>query len=316
MGIIFHSPGEDSEAWLTRFRAALPDVPVRLWQPGQSEADSADSAAARYAVVWRPPLAMLQNQSELKAIFNLGAGVDSLLKFGDALPSQAQIVRLDDAGMGVQMAEYVTHTVLRHYRRFDEYEANARRGEWQVLPPHDKHQFTVGILGMGVLGQRIAAALHHFEFPVRGWSHTMKQVPGVSCFAGKEELETFLSETKVLVCVLPLTAETSNMLGRNTFNKLPQGAYLINVARGAHLAEPDLLAAIRSGQIAHATLDVFRNEPLPKQHPFWSEPQITITPHIAAVTLIDESVRQIAGKIRALERGEPIAGVVDRNRGY
>jgi glyoxylate/hydroxypyruvate reductase A len=313
MGIIFHSPGEDSEAWLTSFKAVLPEVPIRLWQPGQ---DETSSQAARYAVVWRPPLAMLQGQDDLKAIFNLGAGVDSLLKFGDALPEQAQIVRLDDAGMGVQMAEYVTHTVLRYYRRFDEYEANAKRGEWQVLASHDKHKFAIGILGLGVLGQRIAAALHHFEFPVRGWSHTMKKIPGVTCFAGKDGLDEFLSETKVLVCVLPLTAETSNMLGRSTFSKLPHGAYLINIARGAHLAEPDLLAAIRSGQIAYATLDVFRNEPLPKQHPFWSESHIAITPHIAALTLINESVRQIAGKIRALERGESIAGVVDRNRGY
>lgn len=144
----------------------------------------------------------------------------------------------------------------------------------------------------------------------------MKNVPGVTCFAGKDGLDEFLSGTRVLVCVLPLTSETSNMLNRANMSKMPEGSYLINVARGAHLAEPDLIALIKSGHIAGATLDVFRNEPLPKQHPFWQEPRISITPHIAALTLYNESIRQIAGKIAALERGEPIAGVVDKQRGY
>ena len=238
-----------------------------------------------------------------------------MLKFGDALP-QVPIVRLDDAGMGVQMAEFAAHAVLRYYRRFDDYEEQARNAQWQVLKPYDKENFSVGILGLGVLGRRIAQALQHFDFPIRGWSHTMKDVPGVTCFAGKDGLDEFLRGTRVLICVLPLTSETSNMLGRTNLSKLMEGAYLINVARGAHLAEPDLLALIKSGHIAGATLDVFRNEPLPKQHPFWHEPRIRITPHIAALTLYNESIRQIAGKIDALERGQPIHGVVDRARGY
>ena len=313
MRIIFYSQGGDSEAWVKSFNEIMPDTEVYLWQPGDN---LENSPSADYAVVWRPPMQMLQGRTDLKAIFNLGAGVDGLLKFGDALPDEALIVRLDDAGMGVQMAEYCTHAVLRYFRRFDEYEANARKGDWQVLKPHDKESFTIGILGLGVSGKRIAEALRHFEFPLRGWSHTMKDVPGVTCFAGKEGLDEFLAGTRVLVCVLPLTSETSNMLGRASLAKLPDGAYLINVARGAHVAEPDLLAFIKSGHIAHATLDVFRNEPLPKQHPFWQEPRITITPHIAALTLHNESIRQIAGKIASLQRGEAIGGVVDRSRGY
>jgi glyoxylate/hydroxypyruvate reductase A len=313
MRIIFYSQGGDSEAWIKSFNDIMPGTEIYQWQPGDK---LENSPSADYAVVWRPPLAMLQGRTDLKAIFNLGAGVDAILKYGDALPEDALIVRLDDAGMGVQMAEYTTHAVLRYFRRFDEYEANARRGEWQVLKPHDKESFTVGILGLGVLGRRIAQALHHFEFPLRGWSHTMKEVPGVTCYAGKEGLDEFLSGTRVLVCVLPLTSETSNMLDRSSLAKLPDGAFLINVARGAHVAEPDLLAFIKSGHIAHAVLDVFRNEPLPKQHPFWQEPRITITPHIAALTLHNESIRQIAGKIAALERGEEISGVVNRSKGY
>ncbi|MBI3228912.1 MAG: glyoxylate/hydroxypyruvate reductase A [Burkholderiales bacterium] len=312
MRILFYSPDSEAEIWTKGFAEIMPEAHLHFWKEGET---LENSEPADYAIVWRPPISMLQGRTDVRAIFNLGAGVDALLKYGDSLPP-APIVRLDDAGMGVQMAEFVTHTVLRHYRRFDDYEEQARNSQWQVLKPYDKANFAVGILGLGVLGRRIAQALQHFDFPVRGWSHTMKDVPGVSCFAGKEGLDEFLSGTRVLVCVLPLTSETSNMLCRANFSKLPEGAYLINVARGAHLAEPDLLAMIKSGHIAGATLDVFRNEPLPKQHPFWQEPRITITPHIAALTLYNESIRQIAGKIAALERGEPIAGVVDRERGY
>ncbi|WP_338846510.1 glyoxylate/hydroxypyruvate reductase A [Massilia sp. W12] len=312
MRILFYSPDADADSWTNSFAEIMPGVELHFWQEGQT---MANSPPADYAVVWRPPLAMLQGRTDIKAVFNLGAGVDALLKYGEALP-EAPIVRLDDAGMGVQMAEFVSHAVLRYYRRFDEYEEQSKEQLWQVLKPHDKQQFSVGILGLGVLGQRIAQALQQFEFPLLGWSHTMKNVPGVQCFAGRDQLDAFLSQTRVLVCVLPLTAETSNMLGRANLSKLMPGAYLINVARGAHLAEPDLLALIKSGHIAGATLDVFRNEPLPRQHPFWHEPRIRITPHIAALTLFNESIRQIAGKIAALEKGEAISGVVDRVRGY
>ncbi|MEN9865325.1 MAG: hypothetical protein RL748_915 [Pseudomonadota bacterium] len=313
MRIIFYTQGSDTETWVKGFNEIMPEAEVYCWQPGDN---LLNSPTGDYAVVWRPPLEVLQGRTDLKAVFNLGAGVDAILKYGDALPDELQIVRLDDANLGVQMAEYVSHAVLRYYRRFDEYEAQAKRGEWNILKPFDKESFTIGILGLGVSGRRIAESLAHFGFPLLGWSHTMKEVPGVQCYAGKDGLDEFLRKTRVLVCVLPLTAETSNMLGRTNLAKLPDGAYLINVARGAHVAEPDLLAFIKSGQIAHATLDVFRNEPLPKQHPFWSEPRITITPHIAALTLHNESIRQIAGKIRALQAGQPISGLVDRSKGY
>jgi glyoxylate/hydroxypyruvate reductase len=313
MRIIFYSQGDDTEAWVRGFNEIMPDVEVYCWQPGDN---LVNSPTGDYGVVWRPPLEMLRDRTDLKAIFNLGAGVDAILKYGNALPDEMMIVRLDGASMGIQVAEYVTHTVLRYYRRFDEYEAQARRGEWNVLESFDKESFTIGILGLGVLGRRIADSLAHFEFPLLAWSHTVKDIAGVTCYAGKEGLDEFLRKTRVLVCVLPLTSETSNMLGRANLAKLPDGAFLINVARGAHVAEPDLLSFIKSGKIAHATLDVFRNEPLPKQHPFWQEPRITITPHIAALTLHNESIRQIAGKIEALERGQAITGVVDRSKGY
>lgn len=312
MRILFYSPDADADNWRRNFADIMPQAELHFWQEGDTQDPE---LPMDYAVVWRPPLSMLQGRTDIRAVFNLGAGVDALLKYGDALPP-VPLVRLDDAGMGVQMAEFVCHAVLRYYRRFDEYDRQAQESKWQVLKPHDKQQFSVGILGLGVLGQRMAQALQQFEFPLLGWSHTLKDLPGIRCFAGKDGLPEFLRQTRVLVCVLPLTAETSNMLNRQNLSQMPEGSYLINVARGAHLAEPDLLALIKSGHIDGATLDVFRNEPLPKQHPFWNEDKIRITPHIAALTLFNESIRQIAGKIAALERGETISGVVDRQRGY
>ena len=301
--------GKEAE-WIGEFAGQLPEAEVIAWREGESTPD------CDYAAVFRPPAAMLGDLGKVRAIFNMGAGVDALLKFGEALPAHIPLVRLDDAGMGVQMAEYVSHAVLRHFRRFDDYEAQARAGIWQPLPAFDKADFPVGVLGLGVLGTRVLDALAQFEFPLRGWSRSRKAIDGVACFTGEQELEAFLRGTRVLICLLPLTPGTHNILDRTRLSMLLPGAYVINVARGGHLAEPDLLTLIRSGQIAGATLDVFRNEPLPQQHPFWQEPRITITPHVSANTLRRESVAQIAAKIRRLQAGELVAGTVNRLQGY
>jgi len=310
MRILLHRADGKTEPWIKDFGKFLPEAEIEIWHAGEK------CQTCDYAVVWAPPEAMLPELAMVKAIFVTGAGVDALLKFSDALPAHIPIIRLGDAGMAMQMAEYVTHSVLRYFRRFDEYDAQARAGQWAPLPQYRKEDFAVGVLGMGVLGTAVLEALAPFGFPLRGWSRTEKSLPGVQCFHGETGLDTFLRGSRVLVCMLPLTAETTNLVNRTNMCKLPQGAYLINVARGAHLAEPELVTLIKSGHIAAATLDVFRNEPLPAQHPFWQEPRITITPHISALTLRRESVQQIAGKIRQVEQGEAVADVVDRNQGY
>ncbi|MBC7414941.1 MAG: glyoxylate/hydroxypyruvate reductase A [Herminiimonas sp.] len=307
--ILFYAVGANPAPWLADLQAALPDASLRVWEEG-------DDAPADYAIVWKPPAAMLAGRTDLKAVFNMGAGVDAILQLGDALPSSVPIVRLDDAGMGVQMAEYVTHAVLRYFRRFDQFEAQQRNGQWRFLKAFEKDKFAVGILGLGVLGSRIASGLAPFGFPLHGWSRTVKQLDGVTCHSGAAGLDAFLAASQVVVCILPLTDETVGILNRETLGKLPRGSYLINVARGAHLVEADLLALVQSGQIAAATLDVFQQEPLPPEHGFWQEPRITITPHIAAVTLRGDSVRQIAAKIKRLQQGLTVEGVVDRARGY
>jgi glyoxylate/hydroxypyruvate reductase len=309
MRILFYAQDGNAERWLDSLHHALPWAKVRLWQSGDNE-------PADYAVVWKPPAEMLKGRNALKAVFNLGAGVDAILQLADALPDGVPIVRLDDAGMGVQMAEYVTYAVLRYFRRLDEFDTQAKRGEWKFMKPRRKADFTVGLLGLGVLGMRVAQSLAHFEFPLCGWSLTPKDLPGIACYAGESGLDPFLRASNVVVCMLPLTPETTGILNRKNMEKLPQGSYVINVARGAHVVEADLLELVQLGHIEGATLDVFAHEPLPPTHPFWNEPEITITPHIAALTVRDSSVKQIAEKIRALEQGTLIRGIVDRLKGY
>lgn len=306
MRIYYYAQGTKAAPWIELLRAALPGAEVAEWAPGAPPAD--------YVVVWAPPQQLFDEQPQIKGIFNTGAGVDALLKL--QLPPQARLVRLDDAGMSVQMAEYVCHAVIRHFREFDTYEAATRRGQWTFRKPRSREDFPVGVMGLGVLGTRVAQALLPFEFPVRGWSRSPRQVDGVQCFAGEDQFDAFLAASRILVCLLPLTAQTEGILNRRTLGRLQPGGYLINVARGGHLVEDDLLAVLESGQLAGATIDVLRQEPPPAEHPFWRHPKIVLTPHTSARTDRDASVAQIAGKIRALERGEPVAGVVDLKRGY
>ena len=306
MKLLFCCAGTKPEPWIAGLRAALPAADVAVWEPGAPAAD--------YAVVWAPPQAFLDEQPGLRAVFNIGAGVDALLKL--RLPPTARVVRLDDAGMSVQMAEYVCHAVIRHFREFDGYEADVRQGRWSYRKPRSRADFAVGVMGLGVLGSRVAQALRVFEFPVNGWSRSPKAQDGVRGFSGREGFNDFLAASRVLVNLLPLTPDTQDILNRDTLSRLQPGGYIVNVARGAHLVDEDLLALLDEGHLAGATLDVFRTEPLPAGHPFWAHPKITVTPHTSARTLRDESIAQIAGKIRALEQGEPIAGIVDPVRGY
>lgn len=296
----------DPAPWLAALRQHLPRAQVDVWHSGAARAD--------YAVVWAPPQQFFDEQPALKAIFNMGAGVDALLQ--REVRADLPIVRLNDAGMGVQMAEYVCHALIRHTRDFALFETQALKGLWQEPPVLDRADFPVGILGLGVLGEQVARAVQHFGFPVLGWSRTERRLDGVRCLHGQAQLAEFLAGTRVLVNLLPLTPQTENLLNMATLSQLRPGAYLINIARGRHVVDEDLLALLDSGHIAGATLDVFRTEPLPTAHAFWRHPRVTVTPHIAGRTMLQDTVQQIASKIAALQKGEPIEGVVDRARGY
>lgn len=313
MNIIYYHPLFNAQEWLAGIKQRLPQAEIREWQRG-------DERPADYALVWRPPHEMLANRRDLKAVFALGAGVDAILdqerKHPGTLPVGVPLLRLEDTGMAQQMQEYALSYVLRYFRRFDEYQALQQRQEWQPLDPHSLEDFTIGILGAGVLGQSVARKLTEFGFSVRCWSRSAKQLDGVQSFAGEAQRAAFFDGVKLLINLLPNTPETLGILNRELFAQLQPGAYLINIARGAHLVEADLLAALEQGQLAAATLDVFAREPLPQDHPFWRHPRVTITPHIAAITLPQQAMDQIAANIRALEAGHAPAGVVDRQRGY
>jgi glyoxylate/hydroxypyruvate reductase A len=306
MRIIVSLTDNRPDAWIAGLQAELPDAQVEVWQSGAAPAD--------HAVVWAPPQQLLDEQPQLKGLFNIGAGVDALLKL--QVPATTQIVRLDDAGMSVQMAEYVCHAVIRHFRELDVYEAEARAGRWAYRKPRERADFPVGIMGLGVLGERVAKAVAQFDFPVLGWSRTRKEIEGVRTFAGEARLGDFLVNTRVLVNLLPLTDATRGILNKTTLGALKPGGYLIHIARGGHLVEEDLIPLLDKGKLAGAMLDVFQTEPLPADHPFWTHPKISITPHSSARTLRGETIAQIAGKIRAMQRGEAVAGVVERERGY
>jgi glyoxylate/hydroxypyruvate reductase len=298
-------PTVDPRPWATALAKALPQARIVIWP---EHADLAD-----YAVTWSPTQAFFDAQPQLKAVFALGAGVDALLRL--QLPESLQLIRIEDGGMGQQMADYVTHALLRHFRQFERYAQDIQHGRWQAYEAVDFADLTVGVMGLGQLGSQIAQRVKSLGFQVRGYSRSPKQLAGVDCFSGAG-LEDFLQPCHALVCALPLTAETRDILNARTLGMLQRGAYLINVARGAQLVESDLLALLDSGQLSGACLDVLREEPAAAQHPFRRHPQITLTPHIAALTLLQPSVMQISQKMSALHSGQPISGRVLRERGY
>jgi len=297
------------EPWIGGLAERLPGATFRVWSEGSGTGD------ADYAVVWQPPDSFYADEKRLKAIFNLGAGVDGVLR-SSVLPPGVPLVRLEDAGMAPLMAEYVLQAAVRHARGLDVLEDDRRARRWVTHRTSDRADFPVGVMGAGALGRPVARMLASHGFSVSLWSRRRTQVDALRCYEGSEQLGSFLAATRILVCLLPLTEDTENIIDRETLDGLMPDAYVINVARGRHVVDDDLLAAIRSGRIAGATLDVFREEPLPAAHPFWSEPRIAITPHCSALTQRSETLKQIADKIGRLERGESISGVVDRARGY
>lgn len=312
MEIIFYHPTFDTDWWVTELSNKLPGARVRAWERG-------DNAPADYALVWHPPVEMLQGR-ELRAVFALGAGVDSILSklkaHPEMLPDSIPLFRLEDTGMGIQMQEYAVSQVLHWFRRFDDYQAQQREAVWQPLDDYRHEEFTVGIMGAGVLGSRVAESLLAWGFPVRVWSRSRKSWPQVTSFAGDAELADFLHGTRVLINLLPNTAETVGIINQNLLAQLQDNSYLLNLARGAHVVEDELLAALDEGKLKAAMLDVFSREPLPKESLLWRHPRVTMTPHVAAVTRPREAIDYIARSISQLEQGEMPSGRVDRARGY
>jgi glyoxylate/hydroxypyruvate reductase len=314
VSLLFAAPEWDAQAWLKRFHALLPDRTI------VTPETLVDRAAVRYAAVWRHPRGLLAELPNLAAIFSLGAGVDHILS--DPRLPDAPIARIVDPDLTARMSEWVALNCLMHLRQARRY---ARQQHERVWDDDDDQpaarDVRVGILGLGELGRDAAGKLAALGFPVAAWSASPKTAPGIACFDGPTGLDAMLARSDILVCMLPLTPATRGVLNASLFAKLPRdgrlgGAVLLNAGRGGLQVEADILAALDSGALKGASLDVFETEPLPQESPLWRHPAVLVTPHNAALSHLDSVARAIAAQIHAHERGEPLRNVVDRGRGY
>ena len=294
------------DEWQAALAACLPEARVHA---------GVDAPACDYGVVWQPPAELFQQQRRLKALFCLGAGVNGLLAM-PSLPRGVPLVRMEDGGMAAQMIEYALYVALREFRRFPDYERDQSQARWSPQPARSRGELVIGVLGLGVLGGAVAQALAQFGFAVSGWSRTARSVPGVQGEHGAQGLDRVLERSRLLMLFLPLTGATRGLLDRRRLAQLPAGAAVVNLSRGELLDEDALLEALGSGHVGAAYLDVFHEEPLPSDHPFWRHPRVHITPHVAALTDTHLACVQVADKIRRLEAGLAITGVVERLRGY
>jgi glyoxylate/hydroxypyruvate reductase A len=309
MAILFRSTTAATTRWRPLLAALMPQHEIRYWP------DVGDKTAIEYALVWQPEPGLLASLPNLKLIFGLGAGIDHLLK-DPALPKHVPIVRLVDPYMTEAMSEYVVLSVLRLHRQDLDYLAQQRAAVWEEREQKNAAERPVGILGFGTLGRDAGHKLKALGFPIAGWSRSPGEVAGFATHAGQAGLDALLAQSEILVCLLPLTQETTGILNAGTFARLPRGAGIVNAGRGDHLVEADLIPVLDSGQLSGAVLDVFRDEPLPPDHPFWRHPRIVVTPHIAAETHPPTAAPIIREAIRCCEAGLPVAHRVDLARGY
>ena len=311
--LLLHLSDVDEASWAEALRAALGDY--RVVRRG----DNYDPAAVRYIFVWKPQPDAFAGLDNLKAILSLGAGVDALLKH-PALPD-APIVRFVDTDLSQRMSDYVVAHVTMHHRLYTRFHADQKARRWSQLYPPAASETTVGIMGMGVLGQDAVGRLKPLGFDLRSWSRTPKTIAGVQGFAGAEQFDAFLSGTDILVNLLPLTPETRGILNSDTFGKLRRdrlagGPVIVNAARGGHQREADIVQALGDGTLGAASLDVFETEPLPASSPLWAIENCYITPHVAAISDEKSGVRYFTGIIKSHEAGGALINVVDRSRGY
>jgi len=294
--------------WARLFAERAPDLPFRLWP------DIGDPAAVRYLVAWQPPDDIAVTFPNLELVFSVGAGVDQfdITK----LPPHVPLVRMLEPGITERMVEYACMSVLALHRDLVQFIAQQREQVWRELPVTHTGERRVGVMGLGLHGQAVLERLKSFGFPLLGWNRSPRSIEGVTCHAGADALPDFLGQTDILVCLLPLTPETRGILNASLFARLPRGARLLNVGRGGHLVEADLIAALDSGVLSAAVLDVAEPEPLPAGHPFWSHPRILLTPHIASTTKPETAVDYVLDAIARHRRGEDLPGRVDRDRGY
>ncbi|MEE5057209.1 glyoxylate/hydroxypyruvate reductase A [Pseudomonas alliivorans] len=297
-----------AERWRALFAEHAPDIEWREW-PNIGHPDD-----VHYLGAWLAPDDLQEVLPNLKVLFALSAGVDQLDL--SRIPKSLPVARLLDPGISRGMCEYATFAVLSLHRDMLRYRQQQVEGRWKAHPLTPAHQRRVGVMGLGLQAQQILSSLKPFGFALSGWARSEHRIEGVACHAGEEQLPAFLGQCDILLCVLPLTGQTEGILNSRLFEQLPQGAALINMGRGGHLVESDLLAALDSGRLSAAVLDVLQQEPAPADHPFWMHPNILLTPHVAAMTQPESAFPGLLDNIRRFERGEVMNGQVDRGQGY
>ncbi|MDR3513550.1 MAG: glyoxylate/hydroxypyruvate reductase A [Caulobacteraceae bacterium] len=308
MSVLYRSEAAQAEAWSQYFAEHAPDLTFRIWP------DAGDLAEVEYLIAWQWPPAFLASLTNLKVLFSASAGVDHVDL--SAAPARPQLVRMIEPGLADSMSEYVTMSVLALHRDLLRYIANQAERRWASLPIRPAGGRSVGVMGLGVLGQAVLARLAPFGFRLRGWNRSQRAIPGVDCYAGEEALNAFLGQCDVLICLLPLTDDTRGVLGRRTFAALPRGGAIINVGRGGHLDQQALIEALDEGQLSGAILDVADPEPLPDDDRLWNHPKVLLTPHVASMAHAQTAARAVLENLRRHQRGEPLHGLVDRRKGY
>lgn len=302
-------------SWAPLWTGPLAEAPMRL-NVAVHGRDGYAPGDVDYVLSFRPPPGLLKTFPRLKAVFSLGAGVDGFLADRE-YPKHVPLVRFVHPQLSIEMAQYVVMHTLIFHRHQDVFDSAQKERKWrQMMLPRPTDQTRIGILGLGEIGQLAGARLRDLGFPVAGWSRSRKTVDGIESFAGEKEFGAFLARTDILVCLLPLTPQTRGILNASTFARLPQGAMVMNVARGGHLIEADLIAALDSGHLAGAVLDVFQTEPLPEDSPLWTHPRVRLTPHVAAISDPAITVNMVLSGIARAEAGQPLENVVDVSRGY
>jgi len=304
---LFNSTDERARVFAARFAEELPDI--RFIRSSENY----DPTEIRYLITWTAP-DDLARYSNLEILFSIGAGIDQMNTEG--LPEHVLVVRMVEEGITRMMQEYVTLGVLALHRQWPLYIAQQKGACWQPQDLVSAADRRIGILGLGMMGSAVIERLQPFGFPISGWSRSPRSIDGIRCLHGAEGLSTLLTETDILICLLPLTPETVGILDAELFAKLPAGAGLVHVGRGQHLDHTALIDALDSGHLSGAVLDVTEPEPLPAGHPFWTHPKVILTPHIASKVEAEPAARAVLENLRRHRSGLPPIGLVDRGRGY
>jgi len=308
VAFVYKADPKRAAIWQQLFARHAPDIPFSIWP------DVGDAKAVRFLAAWLPPDNLASTFPNLEVLFSTGAGVDQLNL--DRIPGQVKLVRMIEPALVATMAEFVGFAVTALHRDIPLYLSQQRECIWHEHRVRAAGASRVGVMGLGMLGTAAIARLQQLGFDCAAWNRSRRDVPGVSCFNGVEGLHAFLSRTEILVCLLPLTDSTRGILDVRVFAALPEGAAVINVGRGGHLVEEDLLASLDSGHLRAAVLDVCEAEPPPARHPFWNHPKIWLTPHIASTTQPKSAVEAVLANLRRHQRGEAMEGLVDTRRGY